>query len=412
MALMKEAVNHRKMKERNQLTILRAIHLHEPVSRMKIKTATDLSWGTTTTVIKDLLDRRIISELRTRDTTRGRKPVELGMNAKRNMVAGLQLGCGFAASVLLDVRGELVHSVEIPVPISESKENLLDALFTVFQRLTKEARVARTRIAGIGFASPGAVDFASGTCRYAPHHPHWREVPIRQLFLQHYRGPFFLSHDNDCQALGEKWFGHGRGLKNFVSISLDIGISAGIIADGKVYRGFNDTSGEFGHICIDPNGPECVCTRHGCLEVYASTLALERRMKEAIKIDQGGDLARLARQRRGGSTMSVLAGAADNGNPDARRIFAEMGRSLGMGLSTLINILNPETVIVGGVLAEHHRHFLPVTQQVINEFAWRFSRKEIMLSSLHNAIALGAGALVLEEIYGSGLLLKAKAATR
>lgn len=403
-------IDHKTMKKRNQLLILQKILEHEPVSKKAIKNKTGLSWGSTTTMINELIDCGIVAELRIKNTKVGRKPVEIGMNKEINKIVGIGLGASFIKSILLDGRGSVLASLSVPANPEDSREGLIRQITDAVDRLIKEGSVSLASLAGIGFAAPGAIDLRNGICLYAPHHPHWIDVPIMKILKKRYRLPCFMSHVNDCFALGEKWFGHGKDLNNFVCVLLGTGVSAGLIFNGRVYRGFNDTSGEFGHICVNPEGPVCVCGRRGCLEACASGYTIERKARQMAEKNSSGVLCRLAGEKGGLISGESVFQAANEGDPDAIGIFKEMGLYLGRGISILINILNPEEVILGGGLSHAHEFFLPAAREVISENAWKYSRVEMEISTLDDGAALGAGALVLEEIYNNGLLLKTTSA--
>jgi glucokinase-like ROK family protein len=399
-------IDHKTMKMRNQLLILQKILEHEPVSRLALKGKTGLSWGTTTTMINELIDSGIVAELRIKNTKAGRKPAEIGMNKEGNRILGIRFGASFIKAILLDVTGSVVSSFSAPTNAEDSKEGLIRQITDAVDMLIDESSAPLSSLAGIGFAAPGAIDLRNGICLYAPHHPHWSDVPITKILEKRYQLPTFMSHVNDCFALGEKWFGHGKDLNNFVCVLIGTGISAGLIIDGRVYRGFNDTSGEFGHICVDPEGLECVCGRKGCLEAYASGYTIEKKARQLAERNRSGRLSQLAGENGGCITSETIFRAANEGDPDAIGIFREMGRYLGRGISILINILNPEEVILGGGISHAHEFFLPAAREAISENAWKFSRVDLEISTLDDGAVLGAGALVLEEIYQNGLLLK------
>ena len=399
-------IDHKTMKTRNQLLILQKMRENEPISRKALKNKTGLSWGTTATMISDLIERGIVTELRVKNTRAGRKPSELGMNTERHKVLGLRLGSSFIKTILLDVRGSIVSTLNVAANPLSSKKGLVKQVTDIVDRTFEETAVQTSSLAGIGFAAPGAIDLRAGTCLYAPHIPQWINVPIINILEKRYHLPCFMSHVNDCFALGEKWFGHAKNLSNFVCVILGTGVSAGLIIDGRVYRGFNDTSGEFGHICVDPEGPLCVCGRRGCLETYASGHTIEMKARQLAERHKKGRIMQLAKEAGGRVTIESVFRAANEGDPDAIGIYEEMGHFLGRGISILINILNPEEVILGGGISRAHNHFLPSAREVINENAWKYSRVNLRISTLDDAATLGAGALVLDEIYENGLLLK------
>lgn len=401
---MKEVTDHKLMKINNQLIILRSIRELGPISRKKLQEETKLSWGTITATIKEFIGRGIIKEIGTTNTGVGRRPVELDVNKEKNFAIGLRLGGAFIKSVLMDVKGNVVKDLKIPVDSQKTKGAILNQLFEAFENILEKASVTIEEIAGIGVAAPGAIDTDSGICLYAPHHPNWKNVPLKKIFEKKYKVPFFVDHVNNCSALGERWFGFGKDIDNFLCVLLGTGISAGIIINGEVYRGIDYTAGEFGHTCIDPAGPKCVCGQNGCLEVYASGLALSKHGIEAAKKNRTSKILTLADGKAENISGETLFLAAQEGDKDALIIFEEMGRLLGIGVSNLINLFNPECVILCGEVSIASEFFLPSMEKTIKQKAWHFSRKDIRISRLGDSAVLGAAGIVLQEIYNKGLL--------
>ena len=401
---MKQIIDHETMKLSNVLLILRTIHAAGPISRVNLQKKTELSWGTITSSTKELLHKKIVREIGSVNTGVGRRPVELDMNTERNQIVGLRLGSTNIRAVLLDVKGSIVRKSKEFVDAEATKDIILGQLFAAVEKLLQSEGLNYEDIAGIGIAAPGALDAHSGVCLYAPHHPNWKNVSLKRMFEEKFNTPCFVDHVSNCSALGEMWFGEGQGIKNYLCVLLGTGISTGIIINGEVYRGVNCASGEFGHTCIVPQGPECACGRRGCLETYASGPALA---KMAIEIAQTSDnfiINSLVDGKLEKITAETVFQAADRGDADALKIFEKMGYYLGIGISNLINLFNPERIILSGQVARAGKFFLPSFQNTIEEHAWHISQKNIEVSNLENGAVLGAAGVVLQEIYNNKLL--------
>lgn len=401
---MKPISDHETMKRNNQLAILRTIRVLGPVSRVRLQRETNLSWGTITSSIKELLEKRVVEEIGAVNTGVGRRPVELDMNTAEHFVVGVRLGGSYIRSIVLDIKGNTTAEYREFVDARGSKERILEQLFESVDTILDNARIGLDNVAGIGVAAPGAIDARAGICLYAPHHPNWRNVSLRQAFEKRFGKPCFMDHVNNCTALGQMLFGQGRGIDNFLCILLGTGISAGIIINGEVYRGINCAAGEFGHMCIDPNGPECACGSRGCLEVYASGPALARIGRATAAKNPNSKITALTEGSLEEISGETVFQAAVEGDPDALKIFEDMGFYLGLGISNLIDLFNPERVILCGRVSQAHRFFLPSLEKEVGERAWHISKKEIKVSSIANASVLGAAGNVLQGIYNGGLL--------
>jgi glucokinase-like ROK family protein len=396
--------DHETMKRNNQLTILRAIRALGPVSRVRLQKETTLSWGTITSSIKELLEKKVVNEIGSVNTGVGRRPVELDMNTAEHCVVGVRLGSSYIRAILLDIKGNVAGEYRDFVDPQSSKETILKQLLKSVDTILGNAGINLEKVAGIGVAAPGAIDANSGVCLYAPHHPNWKNVQLKQSFEQRFGKPCFVDHVNNCTALGQMLFGQGKGIDNFLCVLLGTGISAGIMIDGQVYRGVNCAAGEFGHMCIDPTGPQCACGSRGCLEVYATGPALANKGREIAEKNSTSKIAALA----GGNLKSISAEtifqAAAEDDPEAAKIFEDMGFYLGIGISNLINLFNPERIILCGRVSQAHRFFLPSLEKTIEERAWHISNKEIKVCSTSNTPVLGAAGNVLQAVYNGGLL--------
>jgi N-acetylglucosamine repressor len=403
---MKKVSDHELMKLNNQLAVLRTIRDSGPISRVDLQGRTTLSWGTITSSIRELLGREILREVRAVPTAVGRRPIEVDLNTERNFAVGLQLGSASVRSVLVDVKGNVIGELDAPVNARASRDQIVQRLVGSARTLLARHAVTPSLLAGIGVAAPGAVDFRSGVCHFSPRHPAWKEVPLRRIFESRFRVPCFVDHVSNCFALSEKLFGAGRGVGSFICVLLGTGVSAGIVVNGEVYRGADSVAGEFGHTCIDADGPLCGCGNTGCLEVYASGLALSRLAAEAVRKRPRGLTAALAAAAGADPTGETLCQAARKGDPIAREIFSHMGVYLGIGVSNLVSLLNPERVILGGRVCRACEFFLPVFEATVEKRAWHASTRDIRISILERGAVLGAAALVFQEVFTTGHIVR------
>jgi predicted NBD/HSP70 family sugar kinase len=398
--------DHESMKLNNQLTVLRQVRERGPVSRVELQHHTKLSWGTITSAIKELLARGVIEELGAVATGVGRRPVKLDLNTRRNYVLGLDMGTQVVRSALVDIKGRILDQEQSPLDPQGSRAALLGGLLGAARRLVEANSLSEGSLAGIGIAAPGAVDYRRGIGRFAPHHPNWREVPLKARFEKQFGVPCYVDHVSNCFALSEKLFGLGRDLDSFICVLLGSGVSAGIVIHGEVYRGAENFSGEFGHTTIDPDGPPCACGSQGCLEVYASGLALARIGAEEARRAAGRRLLALAGGEAGRVTGELLYESARQGDRQARAIFRRMGTLLGVGVSNLVNLFNPERIVLGGQVSKAHEFFMPALQESLKKRAWHGSTRDVRISRLQDGPVLGAVAIVLQEIFSPGHVLR------
>jgi predicted NBD/HSP70 family sugar kinase len=402
----KEISDHASMKLKNQLAILRSIREDGPISRVDIKEKTRLSWGTVTTCTKELLDRGVVTEIGAVTTGVGRRPVELDLNRSDNFVLGLQLGSLLVRAVLMNVKGRVVDELEGPVDARGTSREILACLLDTGRRILRRHSISRSLLAGVGIAAPGAVDFSTGVCLYAPHHPHLKDVPLKRKFELAFGVPCFVDHDFNCFVLSEQLFGFGKGIENFICVLVGNGLAAGIVLHGEVYRGADSLAGEFGHTCIDLDGPVCACGNRGCIEALASGSAIAASAVRELPANPGSAILTAAHGDVSRITAETVAAAARHGDFLAREIYARMGTVLGVGISNLINTFNPRCIILGGRVSKASELFFPSCMEAVRRHAWYASTKDVKVSHLERGEVLGAAALVLQQIFTTGQIVK------
>lgn len=205
-------------------------------------------------------------------------------------------------------------------------------------------------------AAPGLSNPETGILFTSPNLPRWRDVPLRDIIEKEFSKKAFIINDANAAALGELYFGAGRGANDFVYITISTGIGGGIIIDGKIYTGSIGTAGEVGHMTIDDNGPLCNCGNRGCWETLASGTALAREARHRIKERAKTSILDYADGDVEKVTAEAIDKAAQAGDNLAKELIVRTGYYLGVGLANLINIFNPEIIVIGGWLSQHRRY--------------------------------------------------------
>jgi glucokinase len=209
---------------------------------------------------------------------------------------------------------------------------------------------------GVGF--PGIIDMETGMLRKSANLPGWSDYPVHDEIERRLGARVFLENDANVAALGEKWLGAARDVDDMAMITLGTGIGGGIVLGGKIFHGMNGMSGEFGHVTVEPDGVPCGCGNHGCAERYASATAIVRMGREAIEAGSAPALAQLAASGAEFSAKAIY-GLAMAGDEPAKRIFQRFGRTLGMLLADLVNVLNLDMYVVGGGVVNAWDAFAP-----------------------------------------------------
>jgi glucokinase len=263
--------------------------------------------------------------------------------------------------------GSKLHALgSEPTHAEAGQSDVLDRLIALAQRTLEQTRreIPGAEILGVGVGAPGPLDTKSGIVLLTPNLG-WVNLPLRQIIHERLGLPAVLDNDANCAVLGEWWMGAARGTRNAIGITIGTGIGGGIIVDGKLFHGASDCAGEIGHTTIDTEGRRCKCGNYGCLEAYASGPNIALRAVEEIK---AGAVSRLPNYVNGDLrqiTAQTVYQAAHDGDDLALEVVNETAKFLGAGIANLLNIFNPEAVVVcGGVTLAGDHLFVPLRREV------------------------------------------------
>jgi predicted NBD/HSP70 family sugar kinase len=341
------------MKQTNQYLVLQIIQGRGPISRKDIAQLSGLSPASVTGITGELIERGLVREVGEveGDGRAGRRAILLRLNPQAGFVVGVKLAVRAIACVLTDLDANVLYASETPLddagqardlPEVFPPEQMIQATIQAVESLLATAQVDRTRLLGIGVGVNGIVDAEAGISRVAPHFG-WRDVPLAAPLGAHFGIPILLENDARTLTFAEQWFGAGRGVDHFVTVVTGFGIGAGVVTNGQVYRGALSGAGEFGHIVLQVDGPRCSCGKQGCLESLAAEPAILRQVSESLATGAPSALAGVQPL-----TLQAVARAAEAGDLLARRALGNAGRWLGVGIASLVNILNPQLLIING----------------------------------------------------------------
>ncbi|MGI8915481.1 MAG: ROK family protein [Chloroflexota bacterium] len=353
-----------------------------------------LSRATAYVIVDELQRAGVLVEAGAGKSNGGRRPQLLRFEPQARFAIGVEMGERDLHTVLVDLDGTVLQR-EVTVAQGTAPEPVLAAATASIARLLRQA--PRPQVLGIGFAAPGLVDIESGVVHTAVGYD-WGEVPLAALLQERTGLPVAVANRSKAAALGEFYSGAGVGARLLVYVYIGRGIAAGIVRDGALEAGANSSAGEIGHITIEPAGSLCDCGNRGCLHTLAAGVVLLAQARAQLRQD-GGELLRA---RCGGVperlTTVQLAEAARDGDSIAAPLVQASGRYLGIAAATVINLFNPDRLILGGPLAAAGPVFLDAVRDEARRraLAVPFSAVQICPSALgSDAGAIGAAALVL-----------------
>ncbi|WP_077330101.1 ROK family transcriptional regulator [Virgibacillus siamensis] len=375
------------VKKGNKSLVLHTIMTYSPISRANIAHYTGLNKGTVSSLVNELLNEQLISESGPGQSSGGRRPVMLHFNEEAGFSIGIDLGVNYLLGTLTDLQGN-IHCEKKMNHNELSYEEIEMKLFEIIDFLTASAPKSPYGIIGIGIGVPGTVS-TKDEILLAPNLG-WKNVDLKTVMEKKYDIPVTIENEANAGAYGEKRFGAGENFENIIYISAGIGIGVGLILNGKLYKGSNGFSGELGHMTIQANGLKCRCGNEGCWELYASEQALLNAAKHS-------DLPTASDKEL---TLEDLNDFAENNNPAAIQLFEKVGDYLGIGVNNIINIFNPDQIIIGNRIAASEKWLKETLEQRMKTHTLWYQHDDmnIYFSELNtHSTALGVAALTSEK---------------
>lgn len=311
---------------------------------------------------------------------------------------GIDVGGTNVKIALVDEKGKIKYSNSVPTRAEMGYEYTVNNIKQAIYDLLKETKLEPKNIEGIGFGFPGQVDYKSGIVRLAPNIPGWVDVPIAKLIEDEFHIPTRVDNDVRCAALGELNFGAGKGCENLICITVGTGIGSGLIVNGKLVRGASNAAGEIGHIKLQMNdGPICGCGDTGCLEAFASGPSIVAMAEDYIRGGKSTKFREMANSNP--ITPYIVCETAKAGDPVAKRIFTIIGEYIGIGMASVVNLLNPEKIIVGGGVADAGEILMTPLKETLKKRAMKIAGEavEVVPAQLGNTAGVIGASLLIES---------------
>ena len=315
-------------------------------------------------------------------------------------VLAVDLGGTKILTALVSRNGGIMARERCLTLADEGPTPVIERLLSAIDSILRLESLKPSEMDSISIAAAGAVDLEKGLVTLSPNLSGWHNIPLGEVVRERYGGKVFLVNDASAAALGEHRFGSGKGVKNLVFLTIGTGIGGGIIINGKLYQGLSGSAGEIGHMTLDMNGPRCTCGNIGCLETLASGTAMAREARHRLNQGEKSSLQNLVAGRIDNITAEEIGVAARGGDALALDIITRAGAYLGAGMVNLVNIFNPEMVIVGGGVAKLGELLLEPARRVVRERAFPVSAQAVRIVTARlgeEAGIHGAAAFALEQ---------------
>ncbi len=384
----------------NQSKILRILG-KTPSTRRELAKITGLSPAAVTNLTRELIGLGLVKETDRLESVGGRPPILLEFNPDAGRVIGVGLSRTKLQAALVNLGGEAHGLLERTLP-SQSPEVVTECIAAAVREICDKFSTDLNELVGIGVAVPGIVDDKKGLVRLSTVLD-WRQVHLGEDLENILGVPVSVQRNGNAAALAESFFGSDELLPELLYIHLGDGIGAGIIFDGRIYSGRSGRAGEIGHNIVDPHGPLCLCGNRGCLEAVASGRAL---VKQAQDLAAEGKCPALQRAfHRSELTCLKVIEAAKKGDPACRKFLNTAGNYIGQAIASLINLLDINTVVLGGDLTEAGDLLLKPLQANFKEALLQFEPVDVTIKTSvlgSKAGVLGAASVVVQQFLSKG----------
>ncbi|MCX7765218.1 MAG: ROK family glucokinase [Candidatus Sumerlaeia bacterium] len=314
----------------------------------------------------------------------------------KKVAIGIDVGGTKINAVAIDETGKILAKATSPTEASKGRAVAIRNILSTVKQIISLSQSKGLQPSGIGIGAPGPLNPETGIIIKAPNLPGWKNVPLRDIISANTDLPVVLENDANAAALGEYSFGAGKNSKVMLLLTLGTGVGGGIIIDGKIFSGANFIGAELGHTIIKFDGLKCPCGNYGCLEAYVSASAIVRRARMAR--GKKNALIKMTNNQLRGLTAKMIYEAAKSGDRFSYNIMLETGKLLGIGITSLANIFNPELIIIGGGVSQAGNMILLPARQEVRRRAMPGIAKSLSIIRAklgEEAGAIGAACLIL-----------------
>ncbi len=387
----------RKLFLKKQIFCILYLEEHKTIADLCIPVG--VSIPTMTRIMHELMDEGWVTELGTGESRGGRRPVYYGLNPSVRYILGIEMTRKYTRINIFNLQNKAIgDTLQIDIELDNAPGTFIE-LKNHINQFIKKYKLDKKNILGAGISIPGLIDKKSNIS-YT--YPNLGQKPLDVVFGDLLKIPVYIEHDTKAMALGESWFGLARNRSNVLCLNVGYGVGLGMIMNGELYQGLSGFSGEFGHIQMIPDGELCDCGKIGCLETVASGSAIVAKAKQMIESGTNSIIRKLV----GGNTekikLPVIIEAAHQGDQFAIELIEESGSYLARGLASLIHLLNPEMIIIGGDIAPAENLILDPIKQKLNKYTISRIRQDasIFISELkEHAVLLGTIPVVMNRIF-------------
>ena len=387
----------------NLSVIMNQLRKKAPISRARLAQVTGLNKTTVSSLVEELLQRQLVQDVGVvTEKKKGHLATMLDLNPAAGFIVGCEIGVDFILVVCTNFAPEIIWRHEEHTDPGVGRDAILDRARELLNDAIQRGYQQYDTLLGIGVGVAALIDQSAGTMLYAPNLKWLEPFPIRDMLQEWFpQAPVIVDNEANIAALGEHYFGAAQDHDEVLYISAGVGLGGGIVHAGRVFSGVTGVGAEFGHMTMDRHGELCSCGNYGCWETQVSQRALFRHIHDSFEQGERGVLFELTNQGRDPLTVPMIVDAARAGDTVARAALEKIGAALGVGIAALVNALNPELVVCGGILSLAGEFLMPAAIHELEQRALRWNReaaKVVLAKHGFDAAAMGGVAAVYETI--------------
>lgn len=384
------------IRKRNLSQVLNLIRQKGAVSRAGIVRQTGLSATTVSSLVNILLDSGFVKESGRGQSSGGRPPILLKFNYTFRHVLGVDMGATHITAVAMDLAGNVISRQSRKLDVIDHPDGAIAMICHLVKWVMSETNLSLPQVLGMGITIPAPLAGDSLNQITTIYMPKWDGRNLIEEIQSSFDLPIYLDNDANAGAIAEKWWGKGQGYENLAYIKLGIGVGSGLIIKNQIFRGPGGTAGEIGHTTINVDGPLCRCGNRGCMESYVGVPAvIEEVGQQLVDVHPGW---------KPSSTLTIedITEAALAGDPVYRAVIERTGTYLGIAIANLVNLFNPELIIIGGDLAAAEEPLLKTIQRSVKRRAMPKAANEVHITTSklgNDVVAMGAATLVIQNAF-------------
>lgn len=388
------------VREINLSLIMNHLRQYAPVSRAMLAEMTGLNKTTVSSLINELMEHDFVHEVGFDNSGLGRPAVLLELDPAAGCILSCEIGVDFITVVLTDFAANIIWRHHELTQGTLGQREILDRTLALLREALDSNTNGCNQLLGLAVGVPGLVDQHTGTLLFAPN-LNWRNVPLADMLREAFDAPVYVDNEANLAALGEAYFGAAQGCDEVLYISVGVGLGGGIVRSGSLMRGVGGYAGEFGHMTVVPDGYRCNCGNRGCWETVVSQAAIFRSIQQAVENGAATALADGVNGALPPLTIPQVVQAAVEGDAVSRRALEDAAHYLGIGIASLVNALDPELVVFGGILSEAADVVLPIVISEVNDRSLDpMSARSSIVLARHgaNACVMGGVATVYQNV--------------